>query len=53
MGVMLSPGRRTVAAALRVMGLSGDRNYAGYHHALKPSRVVATVGITRFYKMVE
>ena len=25
-GAILSPGRRTVASALRVMGLSGDRN---------------------------
>ncbi len=30
----MSPGRRTVASALRVMGLSGDRNYARYHHVL-------------------
>lgn len=33
-GAILSPGRRTVAAALRVMGLSGDRSYARYHHVL-------------------
>ena len=33
-GTILTPGRRTVAAALRVMGLSGDRNYARYHHVL-------------------
>ena len=33
-GAILSPGRRTVASALRVMGLSGDRNYARYHHVL-------------------
>ena len=33
-GAILSPGQRTVAAALRVMGLSGDRNYARYHHVL-------------------
>ena len=33
-GAVLSPGIRTVAAALRVMGLSGDRNYARYHHVL-------------------
>ena len=33
-GAVLSPGQRTVAAALRVMGLSGDRNYARYHHVL-------------------
>ena len=33
-GAILAPGQRTVAAALRVMGLSGDRNYARYHHVL-------------------
>ena len=33
-GAVLAPGRRTVASALRVMGLSGDRNYARYHHVL-------------------
>ena len=33
-GAILSPGRRTVASALRVMGLSGDRNYARYQHVL-------------------
>ena len=33
-GTILTPGRRTVAAALRVMGLSGDRNYARYHQVL-------------------
>ncbi len=33
-GAILTPGRRTVAAALRVMGLSDDRNYARYHEVL-------------------
>ena len=33
-GAILTPGQRTVAAALRVMGLSGDHNYARYHHVL-------------------
>ena len=33
-GAILSPGQRTVVAALRVMALSGDRNYARYHHML-------------------
>ena len=33
-GAILAPGPRTVASALRVMGLSGDRNYARYHHVL-------------------
>ena len=33
-GAILSPGQRTVAAALRVMGLCGDRSYARYHHVL-------------------
>ena len=33
-GAVLAPGRRTVASVLRVMGLSGDPNYARYHHVL-------------------
>ena len=33
-GSILTPGQRTVAAALRVMGLSDDRNYARYHEVL-------------------
>ena len=33
-GAILAPGQRTVASALRVMGLSDDRNYARYHQVL-------------------
>ena len=33
-GAILPPGQRTVAAALRVMGLSDDQNYARYHEVL-------------------
>ena len=33
-GAILAAGRRTVAAAFRVMGLNGDRNYARYHQVL-------------------
>ena len=33
-GAILAPGQRTVTSALRVMGLSDDRNYARYHHVL-------------------
>ena len=33
-GAILAPCQRTVAAALRVMGLSDDRNYARYHQVL-------------------
>ena len=33
-GAILAPGQRTVASALRVMGLSDDRNCARYHHVL-------------------
>ena len=33
-GAILATGQRTVAAALRVMGLSNDRNSARYHHVL-------------------
>ena len=33
-GAILAPGQRTVTSALRVMGLSDDRNYARYHQVL-------------------
>ena len=33
-GAILAPGQRTVASALRVMGLSDDCNYARYHQVL-------------------
>ena len=33
-GAVLATGQRTVASALRVMGLSDDRNYARFHHVL-------------------
>ncbi len=33
-GAILTPGQRTVAAALRVMGRSADDNYARYHEVL-------------------
>jgi hypothetical protein len=33
-GAILTTGKRTVSAVLRVMGLSADRNYAKYHHVL-------------------
>ena len=46
-GAILAPGQRTVASALRVMGLSDDRNYARYHQVLNravwSSREVAHV----------
>ena len=34
MGTILTPGQRTVAAALRVMGRSDQRDYARYHEVL-------------------
>jgi hypothetical protein len=33
-GTVLTPGKRTVSAALRVMGLKDDGNFAKYHHVL-------------------
>ena len=33
-GAILTPGQRTVAAALRVMGRSAQRDYARYHEVL-------------------
>ena len=37
-GAILSPGKRTGTSALRVMGLSGDGNFAGYPHVLNRAR---------------
>jgi hypothetical protein len=34
LGAMLTPGPRTVTAALRVMGLSGERHFTNYHRVL-------------------
>ena len=46
-GAILTPGQRTVAAALRVMGRSDQRDYARYHEVLNravwSSRAVAQV----------
>ena len=33
-GAMLAPGKRTVTAVLRVMGLSADRHFQNYHRVL-------------------
>jgi hypothetical protein len=33
-GALLSPGRRTVAQALRVVGLGGERRFPSYHRVL-------------------
>jgi hypothetical protein len=37
-GAILSPGRRTVAAALRVMGLDQDPSFTNYHRVLNRNR---------------
>lgn len=37
-GAILSPGRRTVAAALRVMGLDQDPRFTNYHRVLNRNR---------------
>jgi hypothetical protein len=34
MGAILSPGKRTVTSALRVMGLSQDEHFQNYHRVL-------------------
>jgi hypothetical protein len=33
-GTILTPGKRTISAALRVIGLKEDGNFAKYHHVL-------------------
>ena len=37
-GVILSPGRRTVASALRAVGLGSDRAFCNYHRLLSRDR---------------
>jgi DDE superfamily endonuclease len=37
-GAILTPGRRTVAAILRVMGLSEERQFQNYHRVLNRAR---------------
>jgi DDE superfamily endonuclease len=38
MGAVLAPGKRTVTAALRVMGLDAISNFTGYHQGLNRAR---------------
>jgi hypothetical protein len=37
-GMVLSPGKRTVSAALRVMGLGAAKDFARYHYVLNHAR---------------
>jgi len=37
-GAILAPGKRTVSAALRVMGLKDDRQYQNYHRVLNRAK---------------
>ena len=37
-GAILAPGRRTVASALRVMGLEDDPRFEKYHRVLNRNR---------------
>jgi hypothetical protein len=37
-GALLCPGERTVAAALRVLGLAGERGFGAYHRVLSRAR---------------
>src|SRR6266581_7259328 len=37
-GALLAPGKRTVTAALRVMGLSQEKQYQNYHRVLNRVR---------------
>ena len=47
LGAILTPGRRTVAAALRVTGLAQDPHFTNYHRVLNrnhwSSRWIAVV----------
>jgi hypothetical protein len=37
-GMVLTPGKRTLSAALRVMGLGGAKDFARYHYVLNHAR---------------
>ena len=37
-GAVLTPGKRTVSAVLRIMGLADDADFALYHHVLSQAR---------------
>lgn len=60
-GAILSPGSRTVANVLRVMGLSGERNFQQFHRvlnrtvwsSLQCSRVLLGLLIKTFHKSGE
>jgi hypothetical protein len=55
-GVILAPGRRTVASALRVLGLERQRNFSNYHRflsrahwsSLRLSRLLLSLLVTTF-----
>src|SRR4051812_49827452 len=38
LGALLTPGQRTVASVLRVMGLSEERQFQNYHRVLNRAR---------------
>jgi hypothetical protein len=50
-GAILSPGKRTVSSALRVVGLSDDTAFASYHHVLNRA-VWSSLQLSRVLLMV-
>ena len=46
-GALLAPGKRTVSAALRVMGLSEEQHFQNYHRVLNRA-LWSTVGKSYF-----
>ena len=48
-GTILAPGRRTVTAALRAMGLADDKHFANYHRVLNRDRWSPWVLSARFW----
>ena len=47
MGAILAPGKRTISAILRVMGLSRARDYATYHRVMNRAKWSALRDIVR------
>src|SRR6478735_5447525 len=51
-GAILTPGQRTVAAVLRVMGLSDERQFQNYHRVLNRASWSSREGSRRLLGML-
>jgi len=51
-GAILAPGKRTVTAMLRVMGLSEERHFQNYHRVLNRARWSSLVGARELLELL-